>query len=84
MMTDQRIGSYVTAEPFRPFHIQMAGGSTIDIRHPEILQVGRTTMTTFSFMSSDPGQTNERQVEISLRLIESVEPLDVAVPAQGA
>ncbi len=81
-MTYQRIGSYVTAEPFRPFRIQMAGGRTFEIRHPEMVQVGRTTMTIFSFMSDNPEQSKERQIEVSLMLIESVEPLDARVRPQ--
>jgi hypothetical protein len=84
MMTYQRIGSYVTAEPFRPFRIQLTGGRTFEIRHPEMVQVGRTTMTIFTFMSDDLEQTKERQIEASLLLIESVEPLDAAVRSQGA
>jgi hypothetical protein len=84
MMTYQRIGSYVTAEPFRPFRIQMAGGRTFEIRHPEMVQVGRTTMTIFTFMSDDPDQAKDREIKVSLLLVESVEPLDVAVCPQGA
>jgi hypothetical protein len=84
MMTYQRIGSYVTAEHFRPFRIQMTGGRTFEIRHPEMVQVGRTTMTIFTFMNDDPDHARERQIEVSLLLIESVEPLDAAAHPQGA
>jgi hypothetical protein len=84
MMTFQRIGSYVTAEPFRPFRIQMTGGRTFEIRHPEMVQVGRTTMTIFTFMSDEAEKTDERHIEVSLLLIESVEPLDAAMRPQGA
>lgn len=84
MMTYQRMGSYVTAEPFRPFRIQMTGGRTFEIRHPEMVQVGRTTMTIFTFMDDGPGQARERQVELSLLRIESIEPLDATVHPQGA
>jgi hypothetical protein len=84
MMTFQRIARYVAAEPFRPFRIQMTGGRTFEIRHPEMVQVGRTTMTIFTFMSDEAEKTNERQIEVSLLLIESVEPLDAAVRPQGA
>lgn len=84
MMTFQRIASYVTAEPFHPFRIQMTGGRSFEIRHPEMVQVGRTTMTIFTYMSENPDQARERQIEISLLLIESVEPLNGAVRPQGA
>ena len=84
MITYQRIGRYVTAEPFRPFRIQMTGGRTFEIRHPEMVQVGRTTMTIFTFMSDDADQVTEQHIEVSLLLVESVEPLDAAVRPQGA
>lgn len=84
MLTYQKIGSYVTAEPFRPFRIQMASGRTFEIRHPEMVQVGRSTMTIFTFMSNEPEEAKERQVEVSLLMTESVEPLDATARPQGA
>lgn len=82
MITPQRI--HVTAEPFRPFRIATAGGRTFDIRHPEMIQVGKNRMTIFSFLSDDSGETKERQVEVPLLLTESVEPLDAAARPQGS
>ena len=84
MMTYQRLGSYVTAEPFRPFRIQMTGGRTFEIRHPEMISVGRSTAHICTAMSDDPKQAKERQVEVSLLLIESIEPLNTAIRPQGA
>ena len=83
MITYQKIGNYVTAEPFRPFRIQMGSGRTFEIRHPEMVQVGKSTMTIFTYMSNATEETKERQVEVSLLLTESVEPLDTAVRSQG-
>jgi hypothetical protein len=83
MISFQRIASYVGAEPFRPFRITTSGRS-FEIRHPEMIQVGRSTMTIFIFPSDEPGETKERQIEVSLLLTESVEPLDVASRPQGA
>ncbi len=84
MITFQRIASYVGAEPFRPFRISLASGRAFEIRHPEMIQVGRTTMTIFSFPLDEPGEAKERQIEVSLLLTESVEPLDTTVRTQGA
>ena len=78
MISFQRIASYVGAEPFRPFRSTTAGGRTFEIRHPEMIQVGRTTMTIFTFLSNEPEKVNERQVEVSLLLTESIEPLEAA------
>jgi hypothetical protein len=84
MITHRRMASYVHAEPFRPFRITLNGGRTLDIRRPEMVQLGRTTMTIFTFLSNEPEETKEHQVEVSLLLTESVEPLDTATRPQGA
>jgi hypothetical protein len=76
------MASYVHAEPFRPFRITLNGGRTFDIRHPEMIQLGRTTMTIFTLLSSESEEVKERQVEVSLLLTESVEPLDAAARPQ--
>jgi hypothetical protein len=75
--------NYVSAEPFRPFRISMASGQTYDIRHPEMVAVGRTTVHVFTSMSDDyedgdDGESKEQERELSILLIESIEPLDTA------
>jgi len=73
MITFQRIAKYVAAEPFRPFRISMASGRVFEIRHPEMVQVGRTTMTIFTYLSDDAEEAKEREHEVSLLLIETIE-----------
>lgn len=77
MMTARRIVNYISAEPFRPFRINMASGKTYDIRHPEMVFAGRTTIRVFSSISDDD-ETAESEQELSVILIESVELLDAA------
>lgn len=84
MITFRRIASYVGAEPFRPFRITTTSGRSFDIRHPEMIQVGRSTLTIFTHMSDDSAEAKEHHVEVSLLLTESVEPLDTAARPQGA
>lgn len=76
MMTAGRIINFVSAEPFRPFRISMASGKVFEIRHPEMVQVGKTTMTIFTYLSEDAEEAKEREHEVSLLLIESIEPID--------
>lgn len=78
MITAQRLISYVGAEPFRPFRISMASGQSLDIKHPEMVSVGRSTAHIYFFLSDDPGQAKERVREVSLMLMESLEPLEIA------
>ena len=84
MISFRRITNYVGAEPFRPFRITTTSGRTFEIRHPEMIQVGRSMMTIFNFMSNPQDETEERQVDVSLLLTESVEHLDATTQAQGA
>jgi hypothetical protein len=77
MISHERMARYVHAEPFRPFRITLNGDRAFEIRHPEMVQLGRSTMTIFTFLSDDPEAARERQIEVSLLLTESVEPLDV-------
>jgi hypothetical protein len=83
MMSFQRVANYVGAEPFRPFRINMASGKAYEIRHPEMIQVGRSTVTIFTYMSDDPEEAKQREQEVSIILIESIEPLDVSANRGG-
>ena len=84
MITHQRMATYVQAEPFRPFRITLNGGRAVDIRHPEMVQLGRSTMTIFTVLSDEQEVTKDRQVEVSLLLTESVELLDTALRSAEA
>ena len=78
MTTFKRISLYVGAEPFRPFRIKMVSGETFEIRHPEMIQVGRTTATISTWMNEDHEDPTEQEREISIILIESIERLRTA------
>ena len=83
MVPSRDILNYLKAQPFEPFTLRLTSGRTYDIRHPEMIQLGRTTMTIFTLLSNEPEAGRDRQVEASLLLTESVEPLDTATRPQG-
>ena len=83
MITIQRLVRYVAAEPFRPFRISMASGQVFEIRHPEMISVGRSTAHIYTFMNDDADHAGQREHEVSLMLMESVEPLDVPSAQEG-
>ena len=66
------------AAPFQPFRICLNSGRTYEIRHPEMLRVGRSTINVYSFEGepTDPYETVEM---VSLLLIERIEPLTPAI-----
>jgi hypothetical protein len=78
MMTPASILNHTKAEPFRPFRIQMASGKTFDVRHPEMIRVGKTNLLVFSFVSDEPEVFDEWQ-SFSLMLMESISHLESPV-----
>jgi hypothetical protein len=77
-MAPQDVLNYVKTKPFRPFRIQMNSGRTFDIRHPEMVQVGRTDLLIFTFVN-DSLEVYDRWHNLSLLLIESISPLEAPV-----
>lgn len=76
-MNPRAILNYLQATPFRPFRIQMNSGRTFDIKHPEMVRVGRRDVLIFSFVSDAP-EVYDRWDNVSLVLIESLSPLEPA------
>jgi len=83
MIGFQRLVRYVGAEPFRPFRITMTSGQTFEIRHPEMVSVGRSTAYIFTYLNEEAEHSNQREHEVSLLLMEFVEPLDLASTQEG-
>ena len=75
VITAQRLQSYVSAEPFRPFRISMASGQFLDIKHPEMIMVGRSSAKIYKSSDSDP-EGPPLWEEVLLMLTESLEPLE--------
>lgn len=80
MMTFGKIGEYVQAEPFRPFRIKMASGQSFEIRHPEMILVGRSSVRFYTILQ-DNGNAPPQWHDVSMMLMETLEPL--AQPAKS-
>jgi hypothetical protein len=78
MITYRNMGEYVAAEPFRPFRIKMASGAAFEIRHPEMIVVGRTSAKVYT--SIEGSEEGVRWHDVSLLLMETLEPLELAAP----
>lgn len=79
MITSNKIVEYVSAEPFRPFRIKMTSGQTFEIRHPEMILVGRTSVRVYDPPDAET-EVGERWKDVSLMLMESVEPVRSVAP----
>ena len=78
MLTPPQVLSYIKAQPFRPFRLHMTSGQTFDIRHPEMVKLGKSFLLVFSFASGEP-ELVEQWETASLMLIESISHIDVPV-----
>jgi hypothetical protein len=77
MLAPRIVLDFVTAESFRPFRIRMAHGPSFDVRYPETIRVGRTSVSVHGAIDTDQ---NEKWHDASLLLMETIEPLDAPVP----
>ncbi|MGH7174348.1 MAG: hypothetical protein ACRELG_29120, partial [Gemmataceae bacterium] len=75
MMTIHKVIEYVAAEPFRPFRIKMASGSSFEIRHPEMILVGRASVRVYTSPGGDSGDGAQWH-DVSLMLMETLEPIE--------
>ncbi len=75
MLAPRIVLDFVTAEPFRPFRMHVATGRTFEVGHPEMVRVGRSSVTVHM---KPEGESNsaERWQDVSLMLLESLEPLE--------
>jgi hypothetical protein len=83
MMMPREILNYITAEPFRPFRLHVASGRVFEVRHPEMAQVGKTTVTVFGTSDDDPLKA-ERWQKLSLMLVESIEPIELSAKSENS
>ncbi len=80
-MRPDHLLTWLRAAPFRPFRIHLNSGRAYDIRHPEMLRVGRTTMNVYTF-TGEPADPFERLEMVSMLLIERIEPMEQSAPAR--
>jgi hypothetical protein len=75
MLSPSQILIYVKAQPFLPFRVYMASGKTFDVRHPEMVKLGKSSFLIFYF---EPGgnEVFDQWETVSLMLIESISHLD--------
>ena len=71
MIPPQDVLNYLRAVPFRPIRISMANGKSFDIRHPEMVRVGRNVLILFTSVSDDL-DIFDRWETVSLMLIENI------------
>jgi hypothetical protein len=78
MMNMREVTNFVAAEPFQPFRLCMVSGETYEVRHRELVQVGRTTLTFYSALEGQ-NDAHEQWHWLPLLLVECIEPIAAGV-----
>lgn len=81
MIPFREVIGHITAQPFVPFQIHTASGRTFAVKHPEFVHAGVSSLIVFS--DDNPDGPN-RWEKLSYMLIESLAPLNLPAPSQGA
>ena len=77
-MRPETLAGYVRAVPFRPFRLVMNSGKVYEVRHPELIRIGRDFV--LYFYASAPDDPIDRWDTLSLLLVERVEQLEASTP----
>jgi hypothetical protein len=68
--------------PFQPFFLHLTDGSQFEVRHPDLILLGRRSL--ILGLTSDPNQTlYDRAVDIDLLHVVQMEPSPVQMPKNG-
>jgi len=70
-MNAETIREWLTRQPFEPFELRLSNGEHYQVRHPEVVAIGRNRIAI-----ADP--TTDRFVHIALVHINSIEALQTA------
>ncbi len=78
-MRPETLQAYLRAAPFRPFRLVLNSGRSYEVRHPEMVRVGRDS---FVFYHADhPEAPYDRFETIGLLLVERIEHIETAAAA---
>ncbi len=74
-MSHEDLLGFARKRPFAPFRLFVSDGSVYDVRHPELVMLGKRSVALG--LTTDPGQTvYDRLATVDLLHITRVEPLE--------
>jgi hypothetical protein len=72
-MQPEELLQIVRSRPFKPFRIHVTGGGVSEIKHPELIKVGRTMAVIFFPAADQPEDVFDRYDPVPLDKIERIE-----------
>ncbi len=79
-MTQQEVHDAARRQPFEPFRLILTTGATYDIRHPDLILVGRRSAI-IGITEDGTGTAYERTLKVDLLHIVGIEELPVSSPS---
>ena len=79
-MAPEELRDVLRRQPFQPFRLVMTDGQAYEVRHPDLMMVGRRSAIVG--LTGQPGRTfYERTVQVDLLHVIRLEPLEAAPSA---
>ncbi len=74
-MRSQDIREFLNKRPFQPLRLTLTDGTAYEVRHPDLLMVGRSHVVVGVPAADEPDAVFDRAIYIDLLHIMQVEPL---------
>lgn len=78
-MTQEELQQAARRQPFEPFRVILTTGATYDVRHPDLIMVGRRSAV-IGITNEPTGTAYDRTVKVDLLHVVGIEDLPVAPP----
>jgi hypothetical protein len=82
MFTPDQIQSRARQQPFVPFRITTSAGQTFEVRHPELIMVGRRDLSVGTASAENPLQY-DNVTRIAIMHVTTLEDLPASAPSGG-
>jgi hypothetical protein len=78
-MTQEELQEAARRQPFEPFRLVLTTGTTYDVRHPDLIMVGRRSAI-LGFSNEPGGSAYDRTIKVDLFHVVGIEDLPAASP----
>ena len=80
-MRPEDVRQFLRQQPFRPFRVTLTDGRTYDIRHPELVALGRSSLIIGFPHPDDPLPVYDNYIVVSLLHVMQMQPIDGEEPS---
>jgi hypothetical protein len=75
-MRPEDVRQFLRQEPFRAFRVTLTDGRTYDVRHPELVALGRSSLVIGFPRPDDPLPAYDDYIVVSLLHVMQLQPID--------